>query len=54
MSLELGGPEIPPEAACAPGDTVHGLLEQLKEKLHSADKLADEFTAHPLRKMGGN
>ncbi len=54
MSLELGGPGIPPEAECAPGDVVHGLLEQLKEKLQSTDKLADEFTAHPRRKMGGN
>ena len=54
MSLELGGPEIPPEAECAPGEIVHGLLEQLKEKLQSTDKLADEFTAHPRRKMGGS
>lgn len=54
MSLELGGPEIPPEAECAPGDTAHAVLEQLKEKLRSTDKLADEFTAHPRRKMGGN
>jgi Lipase (class 3) len=54
MSLELGGPAIPPAPECAPGDVVPGLLEQLKEKLHSTDKLADEFTAHPLRKMGGN
>lgn len=54
MSLELGGPPIPPKPECAPGDVVPGLLEQLKEKLRSTDKLADEFTTHPLRKMGGN
>lgn len=54
MSLESGGPEIPPEAECAPGDIVHGVLDQLKERLQSTDKLADEFTAHPRRKMGGN
>jgi Lipase (class 3) len=54
MSLELGGPPIGPEAECAPGEIAHGLLEQLKEKLRSTDKLADEFTAHPRRKMGGN
>ena len=54
MSLELGGPPIPPKPECTPGDVVPGLLEQLKEKLRSTDKLADEFTTHPLRKMGGN
>lgn len=54
MSLASGGPKLPPEAECAPGDIVHGLLEQLKERLQSTDKLADEFTAHPRRKMGGH